>query len=152
MTAIATDLAHLPGTVRCHGNFYTTGTIEIAPPNMSVDGVGLDHLQNADAVAAAPAGCDIHLAQVAINERGSAEFGGYDAPRHSRNRHEDEDDQGLEVGEVFEHDATVPGRRHPDGSAPPIGELPLEEDELPARRAQRCRYRCRRAVFLRSHR
>ena len=97
--------------------------------------LGFDRLKNADAAAAkvlaaaaALAGCDIHLAQLAIDERASAGFGGYDAPRHSRYRHED--DQGLEVSEVFEHDATVSGWRHPDGSTPPIGELPLKEGEL----------------------
>jgi len=31
---------------------------------------------------------------------------------------------------VFEHDATVSGWRHPDGGAPPIGALPLEDGEL----------------------
>lgn len=46
--------------------------------------------------AAAVADCEIHLAQVAIDERGSAEFGGYKTPRHGRCRHEDEGDDGNE--------------------------------------------------------
>ena len=91
--------------------------------------LGFDSLKNADAAAANVlaaaaelAGCDICLAHLAIDESGSAEYGGY--------YDEDEDDGGLEVGEIFGRSATVSGWRQPDGGAPPIGELTFEDDEL----------------------
>ncbi len=40
MTAITHDLAKILSTIRCHGNYYATGTSEIAMPALEVDGVG----------------------------------------------------------------------------------------------------------------
>lgn len=107
--------------------------------------LGFDRLKNADAAAAKVlaaaaelAGCDIYLAQMAIDENGSAEYGGYRSPRHGRYRDDDagdeddddDEDEGLEVGEIFECNATVSGWRQSDGGAPPIGELTFEDEEL----------------------
>ena len=99
--------------------------------------LGFHSLKNADAAAAkvlaaaaAVAGCDIHLAQVAIDESGSAEHDGYESPRYRRYRDDDEDGKSFEVCEVFERSATVSGWRQPDGGAPAMGELPLHDNEL----------------------
>ncbi len=85
--------------------------------------------------AAALAGCDIHLAQVMIEESGSVEHDGYESPSWRRYRGHDEDegedlDDGFEVSEVVERSATVSDWRRPDGSPAPMGVLPLHDNEL----------------------
>lgn len=40
MTTITRDLARILSTIRCHGDFYATGTSEIAMPSLEIDGVG----------------------------------------------------------------------------------------------------------------
>jgi predicted 2-oxoglutarate/Fe(II)-dependent dioxygenase YbiX len=103
--------------------------------------LGFNRLKNADAAAAKVlaaaaelSGCDIHLAQVAIEESGSAEYDGYRSRRYRRYRDDDDDDEGqdedFEVIEVIDRSAALSGWRHPDGGAPPIGELPFEDAEL----------------------
>ncbi|MDL2358608.1 MAG: 2OG-Fe(II) oxygenase [Pseudomonadota bacterium] len=96
--------------------------------------LGFHSLKNADAAAAKVlaaatelAGCDLYLAQVAIEESGSAEHDGYDSRRYRRYRDEDE---GFEVCEVIDRSATVSGWCQPDGGVAPIGELPLHDNEL----------------------
>ena len=101
--------------------------------------LGFPSLKNADAAAAKVlaaaaelAGCDIHLAQVAIEESGSAEYDGYQSRRYQRCR--DDDDEGrnehFEVIDIIDRSAALSGWRHPGGGAPPMGELPFEDDEL----------------------
>lgn len=96
--------------------------------------IGFAALKNADAAAAAVlvaaarrANCDLHLAIVAIEESGSAEYAG---SWSRRGRYADEDDDNFEVGEVFERSLTLSDWRTPDGSRPALARLPFEDEEL----------------------
>ena len=40
MPSIVLDLAKILPTIRRHGDFYATGTLEMFAPNLEVDGVG----------------------------------------------------------------------------------------------------------------
>lgn len=97
----------------------------------SIAELGFANLKNLDAAAAqvlaaaaARTDCDLHLALLEITESGSAEEGGY--------YYDDEeaDDRDFDVIEVFDHDATLSNWRAGDGSALPLGALPLLDDEL----------------------
>jgi predicted 2-oxoglutarate/Fe(II)-dependent dioxygenase YbiX len=77
------------------------------------------------AVAAAQTDCEVHLALLEITESGSAEGGGY----HYDDENED-DDGDFDVVEVFDHEAALSNWRATDGSIPPLGALPLLDDEL----------------------
>ena len=101
--------------------------------------LGFSTLKNADAAAAAvmvpaaaTAGCELHLALVAIDESGSAEHD-Y-APRRRgrwyRDGADDGRDEEFEIVEVFDRNLTVSHWRTPDGAAAPIGALPFLEEEL----------------------
>lgn len=92
-------------------------------------------LKNADAAraqvlaaAAAQAGCEIHVAQLAIEESGSAEYAGNRWRRGDRDSDGDDDD--FEILEIIDSDAALSGWRAPDGAAPALGLLPLLDDEL----------------------
>ncbi len=76
--------------------------------------------------AAGQAECDLHLAQVTIEESGVAEYdGGY------RRRHRDEaDDEDFEVVEVTDGSETLSEWRRPDGDDSGLGPLPFHESEL----------------------
>lgn len=94
--------------------------------------LGFDTLKGADAAitgvlaaASAQSDCDLHLALVKIEESGAAEY--CDRPR-SRGRWSDADD--FEAGEVFDRNVSLSEWRRPDGSRPPLGDLPIEDEEL----------------------
>ncbi|MGJ7918678.1 2OG-Fe(II) oxygenase [Massilia sp. LXY-6] len=93
--------------------------------------LGFDTLKNVDAAvaqvltaAAAKTGCELHLALLEITESGSAEEGGY----YYDDQHNHDGD--FDIVEVFDHDATLANWRAVDGSVPPLGALPLLDDEL----------------------
>ena len=97
--------------------------------------LAFDTLKNADAAvaavlvpAAAQADCDVHLALISIEERGSAEYRGYSSRRRGRWEADDEDE--FEAGEVFERQQSISDWRRPDGGRPEMGALPIEDDEL----------------------
>lgn len=98
--------------------------------------LSFEALKGADAAVAAvlvaaapPADCDLHLALVSIEERGSAEHTGYDGSR--RRRWADaEDEEDFEVGEVYDRRETLSDWRSPDGNRPDLGDLPFTADEL----------------------
>jgi len=96
--------------------------------------IGFAALKNADAAAAAVlvaatrrADCDLHLAFVAIEESGSAEYAG---SWSRRGRYANPVDEDFEVGEVFERSLTLSDWRAPDGSRPALANLPFEDQEL----------------------
>ena len=73
--------------------------------------------------AAAPAGCDVHLALLTIEESGIAEYAG------SWRRHDDDDDD-FEVGEVCDRSVTLAKWRGGDDGPRISGEIPTEDDEF----------------------
>jgi predicted 2-oxoglutarate/Fe(II)-dependent dioxygenase YbiX len=90
--------------------------------------LGFGTLKGADAAvtgvalaAAQSAGCDLHLGLVTLFESGIAEHvgGGYW-----------DDDGDFEIIESTDEGRTIHDWRLPDGSAPAIGELPFDDDEL----------------------
>ncbi len=96
--------------------------------------LSFDTLKGADAavagvlVAAAPqAGCDLHLAQVSIEESGAADYNVNFNPR--RGRRSDGEDE-FEAGEVFDRHVSLSEWRRTDGSRPVLGEFPIENDEI----------------------
>jgi predicted 2-oxoglutarate/Fe(II)-dependent dioxygenase YbiX len=78
------------------------------------------------AAAAEPAGCDLHLALVSIEESVSAEETGY----YGRGRWSDNDDGDFEIVEVCDRQLILSEWRKPDGSRPDLAEFPFEEEEL----------------------
>ena len=94
--------------------------------------IGFDKLKGADAAAASvlvaaapPAGCDLHLALVSIEESGIAEYAG---SYSRRGRWSDEEE--FEAGEVCDRHVYLSEWRRPDGNASTLGELPIEEEEI----------------------
>jgi len=95
--------------------------------------LGFPALKGADAAvagvlaAAAPqARCDLHLALLTIEENGPAEYaGGYGWGRGGR----EDDEDSFEVVEVSNRDVVLSDWRSPDGAAPAIGPIPVDEDE-----------------------
>ena len=85
--------------------------------------------------AAAQVDCEVHLALLDIEESGSAEYDGYRPRRyrgyyeHNDADHAAEDDQ-FEIGEIIDRSATLSTWRASDGGAPPLGALPLLDEEL----------------------
>jgi hypothetical protein len=79
--------------------------------------------------AASAADCDLHLALVSIEERGSAEHTGYYGARR-RGWSDEEDEEDFEVLEVHERRETLSDWRRPDGSPPALGDLPCTAGEL----------------------
>ncbi|MDQ2105656.1 2OG-Fe(II) oxygenase, partial [Azospirillum isscasi] len=73
------------------------------------------------AAAAPPAGCDLHLALLSIEENGPAEHSG----SYSYRRRWDEEEDGFEV---IDRLASLTVWRRPDGTPGPLGPLPVEED------------------------
>jgi len=81
--------------------------------------------------AAAPsADCDLHLTLVAIEESGGAEYTGYYGSRRRRQWSDEEDEEGFEVGEVYDRTESLGHWRSPDGGQPELGDLPFEDKEL----------------------
>jgi predicted 2-oxoglutarate/Fe(II)-dependent dioxygenase YbiX len=100
-----------------------------SPAELSFDTLkGADAAVAAVLVAAAPqAGCELHLAQVSIEESGAAEYkAGFDWRRRRSAKPED----AFEAGEVFDRHVTLSEWRRPDGGRPALGELPIEDDEI----------------------
>jgi hypothetical protein len=75
--------------------------------------------------AAKQSGCDVHLALLTIEESGAAEY--VDDYGSRRGRWSEPD---LEAGEIFDRDVALSEWRRPDGSASPLGELPVEDNEF----------------------
>jgi predicted 2-oxoglutarate/Fe(II)-dependent dioxygenase YbiX len=99
------------------------------PAELSFDTLkGVDAAVAGVLVAAAPrAGCDLHLAQVSIDESGAAEYRADFNPRRGR-RSNPEDE--FEAGEVFDRHVALSEWRRPDGSRPALGEFPIGDDEI----------------------
>jgi predicted 2-oxoglutarate/Fe(II)-dependent dioxygenase YbiX len=102
--------------------------------------LGFGSLKGADAgvaqvvvAAASRAGCDVHLALIAIEESGSAEYNG-DYRRSGRGRYsdddEDDEDDNFEVVEISDRDAIASDWRRPDGEPSPLTDIPVEEEEF----------------------
>jgi hypothetical protein len=94
--------------------------------------IGFDKLKGADAAvagvlaaAAPPAGCDLHLALVSIEESGIAEYAGSYSRRGRRS-----DEEEFEAGEITDRHVYLSEWRRPDGNASTLGELPIEEEEI----------------------
>jgi len=95
--------------------------------------LGFSALKGADAAvagvlaAAAPqARCDLHLALLTVEENGPAEYAGsYGWGRGGR----EDDEDSFEVVEVSNRDVVLSDWRSPDGAAPAIGPIPVDEDE-----------------------
>jgi 2OG-Fe(II) oxygenase superfamily len=96
--------------------------------------LGFQALKGADAAvagvllaAARQSGCDLHVALLSIEESGIAEHtGGY----RSYRRWSDADDEEFEAIEVCDRCVALAEWRRPDGEPPPIGEIPVEDEEL----------------------
>lgn len=76
--------------------------------------------------AAEAAACDLHLGLVSVFEHGIAEHTGYWGWRRGRGHDEDE----FEIIETTDEGRLIRHWRLPDGSAPAIGELDIDDDEL----------------------
>jgi predicted 2-oxoglutarate/Fe(II)-dependent dioxygenase YbiX len=77
------------------------------------------------AAAAPPAGCELHLALLSIEESGSAEYTG-GGGRYRGRWSEPE----LEAGEVFDRNATLSDWRRPDNMPSTLGSLPFDDGEV----------------------
>ena len=105
-------------------------------------GIAFDALKGEDAAAASvltaaaeQADCDLHLALVSIEESGSAEYVGdyyYGSRRRGRYEEDEEDEEGeeFEIGEIFEHSATLSAWRLPNGDVSNLGVIPFKKNEL----------------------
>ena len=91
------------------------------------------------AAAAEEAGCELHVALLTTVESGAAEETGYSG-RHWKRRYDDDeedgedaadvDDEGFEIVEVCERVSTLSHWARPDGTAPAMPGLPLEDAEV----------------------
>lgn len=94
--------------------------------------LGFATLKGADAAVAAvaaaaarQAGCELHLALVSIEEIGIAEYsGGYGG------RWSEADEDAFEAIEVTQRSEILTEWRRPDGTPSPLGESPIEADEV----------------------
>jgi 2OG-Fe(II) oxygenase superfamily len=75
--------------------------------------------------AAEESGCDVALALLTIEESGAAEY--VDDHGSRRGRWSEPD---LEAGEIYERHVALTQWRQRDGSASPLDELPVEDNEL----------------------
>ena len=81
------------------------------------------------AEAAGQAGCELHLALLAIEESGGAEHTGYAASR-GWHRGRDEDEDEFEIGEIFERSLTLTHWQRPDGKPAAWSEAPFTDAEI----------------------
>lgn len=95
-------------------------------------GLSFAALKNGDRAAAAAlvaaagrAGCEVHLAMIAITETGTAEEND-DRGRRQRRY----DDDYFEVIEVFDRAVVAEEWRAPDDGRPDLGAIPMEDGEL----------------------
>ena len=96
--------------------------------------LGFETLKGADAAAAGvlaaaaqQSGCDLHLAQLAVQESGIAE---YTETYGSRRRWSEEEEDGFEAVEVCDRQVDLSAWRRLDGGVLEMGEIPVEEEEL----------------------
>ena len=78
--------------------------------------------------AAAQAGCDLHVALLTVEESGSAEQTGYSRSR--RWGRDGGDDEGFEIGEVFDRSLMLSHWSLPDGRAAGLGGIPFADPEI----------------------
>ncbi|MSO99580.1 MAG: 2OG-Fe(II) oxygenase [Acetobacteraceae bacterium] len=97
--------------------------------------LGFGNLKGADAGvakvvvdAAGKSGCEVHLALVAIEESGSAEYS--DNSGSWRRSSRDDDDENFEVGEIFDRTVTASEWRRPDGEPSALTNIPVEDGEF----------------------
>jgi hypothetical protein len=95
--------------------------------------LGFDRLKGADAAVASvlvpvasQAECDLHLAQLSVEESGTADYAADFDPRGGRWSDEEE----FEAGEICDRSVRLSEWRHPDGAPSTLGELPLEDEEI----------------------
>ena len=96
--------------------------------------LGFTALKGADAavagvltMAAQQARCDLHLALLTVAESGAAEYSeSYGSRRGRWGAEEDE----LEAGEVLDRYMTLSSWHRSAGSASPLGDIPVEEEEV----------------------
>lgn len=96
--------------------------------------IGFAGLKNADAAraavlvaAAGRAQCEVHLALVAIEESGIAEYAG---PGWRGRRYSEPMDDDFEAGEVCERTLTLSAWQRPDGIPPGLPDMPFADGEL----------------------
>ena len=81
--------------------------------------------------AAAQAGCDLHVALLTIEESGAAEHTGYSSShRWGHGRHQDNDDDEFEIGEIFDRTFSLNHWGRPDGHPAALGALPFFDEEM----------------------
>ncbi|MBL8395464.1 MAG: 2OG-Fe(II) oxygenase [Candidatus Accumulibacter sp.] len=98
--------------------------------------IGFATLKNADAAVALVlvatarrANCELHLARLAIEESGSAEYC-YSGSSSRHGRYSELEDEDFEVGEIFERSLTLSEWQTPDGDRPELADLPFSDEEL----------------------
>jgi hypothetical protein len=96
--------------------------------------LGFGALKGADAAAAAvlmaaaqSADCDLHLALIAVEESGSADYTGYSS---SYRRWSEPDENEFEEVEVLDRSIALSTWRRPDNEPSVLGEIPVGDDEL----------------------
>ncbi|WP_114949148.1 2OG-Fe(II) oxygenase [Microvirga calopogonii] len=96
--------------------------------------LGFRALKGADAAAAAVlmaaaqvADCDLHLALIAVEESGSADYTGYSS---SYRRWSEPDEDEFEEVEVLDRSIALSTWRRPDDQPSVLGEIPVRDDEL----------------------
>lgn len=102
--------------------------------------LAFDRLKGADAAvarllgtAAPKADCDLHLALLTVWESGSAQYTGRENWHYRRGRRDsgvEEAASEFEVVEVYDWKKTLSDWRRPDGAAPTLGKLPIEDGEV----------------------
>jgi hypothetical protein len=102
------------------------------------EGLAFAALKNGDAAiasvtipAAEQADCDLYLALVSVEESGWAEYSGsYGRKPRYWEEEDEEDNDGLEIGEVTEENQYISHWQTPQGVASEMGDLPFEDEEL----------------------
>ncbi len=80
--------------------------------------------------AAAQAGCDLRVALLTVEERGSAEQTGYSSSRRWGRDYHDDYDEDFEIGEVFDRSLMLSHWALPDGRAAGLGPIPFADSEI----------------------
>ena len=99
--------------------------------------LGFTALKGADAAvagvlttAAQQARCDLHLALLTVEESGAADYSESYESRRGQWERWDAVENEFEAGEVFDRYMTLSNWRRPDGSASPLGDIPVETEEF----------------------
>ena len=77
--------------------------------------------------AAQQSGCDLHLALLTVEETCTAEYSDDYRPRYGRS---DDEDEGVEAGEVLDQSTALSHWQRPDGATLTFGEIPVEPEEF----------------------